>query len=299
MSKETALAMMDSIAKEGTEAAPVTPAPAPEAVAKPEGTTEPTTETATEPEKPKDEPAKDARESDAWAKLTKKESKLREEREAFEEERKKAKELEADVLKMKDVLGKLHKSPLEALEQVGLTPEKLQQLIDAKKAGINPRIEKLDATVEDLQSWKEKMAEDQKKQAAQAEEGYKKAIETVTATPEKFPHVHHTGAQADVFELTRLTFEKNGTILPFEVACQMTEDYLIEMKSKLLKASAKKETPPEKPETPKEEPKKEVVVSQPTTNTQGASVNNPQIKTEKPWAERRAELAKNSRLFPG
>lgn len=137
-----------------------------------------------------------------------------------------------DYISIKDIKA----SPLQILEQAGVTYEQLtEELLNPRQA--DPRTERLLSKYEErIQELESRFEQGNKAQEAAQAAQYQQALTQirndvktlVKANPIEFESIAKTGSVKDVVDLIERHYQKHGEVLSAEDAAREVEDYLTE-----------------------------------------------------------------------
>ncbi len=164
--------------------------------------------------------------------LAKKEKMQRERERQIAEREAKIKEQEELYQKQYIAKDKLNKDPLTVLEELGITRDKLAELILNGPAQVDPVISTLQ---NELSQLKTQLTETEKRQQEQQAKAYENAVaqirneatQLIESNPD-FETIKETGNVEAVVELIKKTFEEDNTLLTVEEAAKQIEEILVE-----------------------------------------------------------------------
>ncbi len=204
---------------------------------------------ATEPEKPKEDPAL----SRQFAQLARQERALR----AKQQQQDQAfKQREAELAAREAALtgkstfdpneyiprSRLKQDALSALEEAGVTYDEVTQQVMSRQPTdprVNATISRLEAKIAQLEQANDN---NQKSYQEQQQAQYQAAVKQIELDTRQlvkndpnFETIKATGSVKDVVELITQTYEKDGVLLTVEEAAQQVEDYLMEEAMKVTR----------------------------------------------------------------
>lgn len=146
-----------------------------------------------------------------------------------------------DDVSLKD---RLAKDPLKALSDMGLSYEKLTELmlgnnVDPEQQARMAEVEALKAEIQAIKQAQENSVksyeEQQKQQYQQAINNLKMETKSLVSSSEEFETIRETGSIDDVVDLIEQTFKQDGILMTVEEAAKAVEEYLVEEAIKIAR----------------------------------------------------------------
>lgn len=181
--------------------------------------------------------------SPKFAELARREKLYNEKRKALESKEAELKSREAQYQSADEyrasLKGKFTQSPLEALNELGLSYDQITELVLNQPKPEDLQFQQLHNEIKALKAANEKTATDfqnaEKTRYDQAVQQIRNEVKMLVHSNETFETVKETGSEDAVVELIEETFRQKGILMTVEEAAQEVEDYLIEEALKLAK----------------------------------------------------------------
>jgi hypothetical protein len=177
-------------------------------------------------------PAIEERMSPKLLALAKKEKMQRERERQIAEREAKIKEQEEQYAKQYIPKDRITKDTLTVLEEMGITRDKLAELILNGPAPVDPVINTLQSELNQIKS---QLTESEKRQQEQQAKAYENAVATIRNEAKQliesnveFETIKETGNVEAVVELIKKTYEEENTLLTVEEAAKQIEEILVE-----------------------------------------------------------------------
>lgn len=155
---------------------------------------------------------------------------IRNQEAAFKAQELALKSKELELQSASGLKDRLAKDPLSVLNELGISYEKLTELVLNQPKAEDAAIAKLQAEIESLKNGQEsakKLFEEQQQKAyQQAVAQIKNEVQRLVERDESFEIIKATNSVGDVVELIEKTFNEDGTLLTVEEAAQAVEEYL-------------------------------------------------------------------------
>lgn len=158
-------------------------------------------------------------------------------------------EMQAQMRAVEEARTGAKKKPRNLIEQHGLTLDDVvrdylgeEQTPQALMAELEDRARGETAAVKAQVEALKKELEDRDRRAQEADAGramqaLRQEIESVVQSdPDKYELTVALGQQGEVYELMRLAYQQNGTVLPVDRAAEMIEDFLFDQAKQTVKA---------------------------------------------------------------
>jgi len=158
-------------------------------------------------------------------------------------------EMQAQMRAVEEARSGAKKKPRNLIEQHGLTLDDVvrdylgeEQTPQALMAELEDRARGETAAVKAQVEALKKELEDRDRRAQEADAGramqaLRQEIDSVVQSdPDKYELTVALGQQGEVYELMRLAYQKNGTVLPVDRAAEMIEDFLFDQAKQTVKA---------------------------------------------------------------
>lgn len=126
-----------------------------------------------------------------------------------------------------DLMSRLKTTPLEVLQEAGVTYDDLTEAILANQSGLNPEIQKLK---QELKATKEEISKTLSERDSQQEQQVfsemKRNITQLVASNDDFELVRRAGMEEEVLDLIRRTWKESGEALTESDALKLVEEEL-------------------------------------------------------------------------